>query len=64
MGIAMRAYTCDMCGVRTVDPFVLQQRVLCAVCADHAAPEVVSARERFNRRRFSDSKVPTSRFRD
>jgi len=61
---AVKVYRCEGCDTRTVDPFIVFGRVLCAMCADYEAPEIVSARERSNQRRFSDSKVPTSRFRD
>lgn len=64
MATALRVYRCVSCGVRTVEPFVLHEQVLCAMCADQIAPNIVSARERVNRRRFDGWKVPTSRFRD
>jgi len=72
---SLTVFRCHLCGVRTVDPFVIpgpsratdgasRDVVACAMCADAIVPDVVSARERVNRRRFSDSKVPTSRYRD
>lgn len=64
MGYAVKVYRCQICGVRTVDPFTLDERVVCAMCADQIDPWAVSAREQANRRRYSDSKVPTSRYRD
>ena len=60
----VRVVRCEQCGVRTVEPFVLKDRTLCAMCADRVDPWSVSERERVNRRRFSEGHVPTSRYRD
>ena len=71
MASALKVYRCDECGVRTFEPFMVKEtahsteiQLLCAMCADAIDPWAVSAREHMNKRRFSDSHVPTSRFRD
>lgn len=48
-----RVFTCG-CGRKTTDPFIVDGRQVCVICAEFEQPEVVTSRERTNWKRYQE----------
>ena len=54
-------FTCD-CGVKTREPFMIDGRLMCTVCAEAIAPRIVSSRAVSNWSQFQTGqrRVPSA----
>ena len=56
----MQPFDCS-CGVKTRDPFLVNGKLMCVMCAENIAPRLVTSRTSRNWREFTQSshKVPS-----